>query len=74
MTIKDQEWANELRRADERANELRHKYEELVQAHLALEEKSRSLNESIEIRDNEILRLSNLYQGGQNIDQLAQKY
>ena len=74
MTIKDQEWANELRRADERANELRHKYEEIVQAHLALEEKSRSLNESIEIRDNEILRLSNLYQGGQNIDQLAQKY
>ena len=31
MTIKDQEWAAELRRADERANELRHKYDELVQ-------------------------------------------
>ena len=31
MTIKDQEWAGELRRADERANELRHKYDELVQ-------------------------------------------
>ena len=30
MTIKDQEWAAELRRADERANELRHKYDELV--------------------------------------------
>ena len=30
MTIKDQEWASELRRADERANELRHKYDELV--------------------------------------------
>ena len=30
MTIKDQEWAVELRRADERANEIRHKYDELV--------------------------------------------
>lgn len=30
MSIKDQEWASELRRADERANEMRHKYEELV--------------------------------------------
>ena len=74
MTIKDQEWASELRRADERANELRHKYDELVQAHLALEEKQRGLNEAIEARDNEILRLSKLYQGGQNMDQLAQKY
>ena len=30
MTIKDQEWAVELRRADERTNEIRHKYDELV--------------------------------------------
>jgi len=74
MTIKDQEWASELRRADERANELRHKYEELVQQHLGTEEKSRGLNDAIEVRDNEILRLSKLYQGGQNMDQLAQKY
>jgi len=68
MTIKDQEWANELRRADERANELRHKYEDLVQAHLGLEEKLSGLNNAVEIRDGEILRLGKLYQGGQNID------
>ena len=74
MTIKDQEWAVELRRADERANEIRHKYDELVQTHLALEEKLKGLNDGMEIRDNEILRLSKLYQGGQNMDQLAQKY
>jgi len=74
LTLKDHEWATELRRADERANELRHKYEELVQAHLALEEKLKSTNGAIETRDNEILRLSKLYQGGQNMDQLAQKY
>ena len=61
MTIKDQEWANELRRADERANEMRNKYDELVQQHLGLEEKIRELNGSVEVRDNEILRLSKLY-------------
>ena len=64
MSIKDQEWAQELRRADERANELRHKYEDLVQQHLALEEKMGSLNGAIEVRDSEILRLGKLYQGG----------
>ena len=36
QTIKDQEWANELRRADERANELRQKLDSLVQQHLAV--------------------------------------
>ena len=74
MSIKDQEWANELRRSDERANELRRKYEELVQAHLALEEKLKSQDGAMEVRDSEILRLGKLYQGGQNMDQIAQKY
>ena len=32
------------------------------------------MSEKIEVRDNEIMRLSKLYQGGQNMDQLAQKY
>ena len=64
MSIKDHEWAQELRRADERANELRHKYEDLVQQHLNLEEKMGSLNGAIEVRDSEILRLGKLYQGG----------
>ena len=74
MTIKDQEWANELRRSDERANELRRKYEELVQAHLAMEERLKSQDGAMESRESEILRLGKLYQGGQNMDQLAQKY
>lgn len=29
---------------------------------------------ALEVRDNEILRLSKLYQGGQNIDQINMKY
>lgn len=62
--IREQEWANELRRADERANEIRTKYEELVQNHLQLEERVKGMSDQIEVRDNEILRLGGLYQGG----------
>ena len=31
---KDQEWAHEMRRADERTNEMRQKYQSLLQTHL----------------------------------------
>jgi len=34
----------------------------------------KELTKSIEARDNEILRLSGLYQGGQNMEQLSMKY
>ena len=62
--IREQEWANELRRADERGNEIRTKYEDLVQNHLKLEEQVKRMTDQIEVRDNEILRLGGLYQGG----------
>jgi hypothetical protein len=32
------------------------------------------LTKSIEVRDNEILRLSSLYTGGQNMEKLGMKY
>ena len=63
-----------MRRADERATEIRHKYQELVQNHLAIEDKVKELTKSIEVRDNEILRLSSLYTGGQNMEKLGMKY
>ena len=47
---------------DVRANKLRHKFNELVQVHLTLEEKQAGLNNAIEVRYSEILRLSKLYQ------------
>ncbi len=72
--IREQEWANELRRADERANEVRNKYDDLVQSHQQLGEKVKRMTDQIEVRDNEILRLGGLYQGGQNLDQLQMKY
>ena len=62
--LREQEWANELRRADERSNEVRQKYEELVQSHMVMEERVKKMSDQIEVRDNEILRLGGLYQGG----------
>lgn len=41
---------------------------------MALEDSVKSLNSAVEVRDNEILRLGTLYQGGQNIDQINMKY
>lgn len=72
--IREQEWANELRRADERANEIRHKYEDLMVSHANLEAQVKRSAEQVEVRDNEILRLGGLFQGGQNLDQLHLKY
>lgn len=71
---KDQEWAEELRRSDERAHEMRQKYQTLLQTHLQLEQQLKTTESRIEARDNEIIRLSQLYQGGQNLDKLNLKY
>lgn len=57
-TIRDQEWAQELRRADERSHEIRQRCEDLKKANQSLEARIRQLEESVEVRDTEILRLS----------------
>lgn len=60
----DQEWAQELRKADERSHEVRSRCEDLKKSNQDLENKIKYLEESIETRDVEILRLGQLYQGG----------
>lgn len=72
--IRDNEWATELRRADERATEVRQKYDELVKNTVELEERCAVMETQIEARDNEILRLGALYQGGQNLEKLTLQY
>lgn len=74
MSLKDQEWANELRRADERAVEIRTQKDELIRTLAEAEAKIKQLSDAIEVRDNEIVRLSQLYQGGQNIEKLNMQY
>lgn len=72
--IRDNEWASELRRADERATEVRQKYDELVKNTVELEERCAGMETQIEARDNEIVRLGGLYQGGQNLEKLSLQY
>ncbi len=61
---REQEWAQELRKADERSHEVRMRCEDLKKQNQDLESKIRVLEESLETRDVEILRLGSLYQGG----------
>lgn len=63
-----------MRKADERASEIRQKYEELAKNHNDSMERMKRQESMIESRDNEILRLGELYQGGQNLPLLNMKY
>lgn len=73
-TMRDQEWANELRKADQRSQEIRLRCEQLQSSNATLEQRIKSLEDSIETRDNEILRLGSLYQGGQNNERITLQY
>lgn len=53
---------------------MRQKYQTLLQTHLQLEQQLKTTESKIEARDNEIIRLSQLYQGGQNLEKLNLKY
>jgi len=74
LRAREQEWANELRRADERSHEVRQRCEDLKKANSELEARCKAQEQQIETRDVEILRLGGLYQGGQNNDKLAMQY
>lgn len=68
---RDLEWVNELRRAEERSAEIRLRCEDFKKSNSDLESRIKLLDDGIEKRDLEILRLGQLYQGGQNNDKLA---
>jgi hypothetical protein len=55
--MNDQKWAIELRKADERSHEVRLRCEDLKKANQDLELKIKYMEESLETRDVEILRL-----------------
>ena len=74
LRAREQEWANELRRADERSHEVRQRCEDLKKANSELEARCKAQEQQIETRDVEILRLGGLYQGGQNNDKLSMQY
>jgi hypothetical protein len=67
-------WAEELRRADERAIKFK---VELAESERRREELAKLLREAerrVVARDQEIARLGQLYRGGQNFDQVKLTY
>lgn len=68
------QWADEVRRADQRWQQLQQKYDHLVQVEAKSREVLQIQDKKIEARDNEIRRLTDLYQGGQNLERLNIKY
>lgn len=67
-------WAEELRRADERAQEFQQQIQALELERNNLTEVQRMLEDKVKTRDNEIVRLSSLYEGGQNLSALNAEY
>lgn len=70
----NKEWADEMRKADERAERFRREAEEVSQKKHDLEERFEYLEKSIATRDDEILRLNSMYSGGQNLEKLNLKF
>lgn len=67
-------WAEELRKADARAQKFKDSVDELQEIKRQLKSDNASLEEKIHSRDQEILRLQKQYKGGQNFDDVKQNY
>lgn len=67
-------WAEELRKADERAAEFRNQARIYESKFRELENDLSMCRQKIDTRDKEIQRLSNLYEGGQTLPQLNVDY
>lgn len=67
-------WAEELRKADERAAEFRNQAKLYESKFIELEGEFTMHKKKIESRDKEIQRLNNLYEGGQTLPQLNVEY
>lgn len=68
----DQTWANELRAADERSHRFQEELEQQNRARSLLEDENARLKQQIEVRNQEILRLSSVHDV--KVDQLAAKH
>lgn len=67
-------WAEELRRADERAGKFRGELAESERRRQEMLEVIRDMERRVAARDQEIARLGQLYRGGQNFDQVKLNY
>ncbi len=70
----NKKWLEELAKADERGNRFRIQLEEMRQRKAEVEDKLTSFEKQVHIRDEEIKRLHQLYQGGANLEVLSVKH
>jgi len=67
-------WAQELRRADERADKFKQEADHLVHSKGQLQSELNLLKDQVQARDQEIARLHSTYQGGQTFPQVKQTF
>ena len=70
----NRKWHEELAKADERGNRFRLQVEEVQKRKAEVEDKLTQFEKQVHIRDEEIKRLHNLYQGGANLEALSVKH
>ena len=61
MLVDQNQWGNELRKADERSDQFSHMLDELQQKLTEEQLYNQELQSKIKVRDEEILRLHDLY-------------
>lgn len=61
-------WAEEMRRADERALRFKQEFTDSEKKRMDLDMRFKEMERAVSLREQEIQRLSLLYKGGQNFD------
>lgn len=74
MLGEQSKWAAEVRKADERCQTYHHQILELQNKLESEQHFTQELSQKIKVRDDEILRLHDMYQPGQNLEKLNLKY
>ena len=71
---RNKQWVEEISRADERSEHFRNEAELQRKRKAELEERLQQIERQVYIREEEIKRLHNLYEGGQNLEKMNMKY
>ena len=72
--LSNKKWAEELTKADDRASNFQHQYLIENKKRREVEDRMETLEKQITIREEEIKRLHNLYEGGQNLEKLNVRF
>jgi hypothetical protein len=69
-----QEWADDIRKSDERCEFFRHQCDDIKKSKKDVEQRLAETEKQVIVREEEIKRLHALYEGGQNLEKLNLKY